>query len=185
MVTSSASGTLSAAARAWAESDVPATPRSYLTEVRIRFFRNRAGVIALAVLVLLVLSAALAPLLTPYDPTAGEVVDRLRPIGTPGHPLGTDDQGRDMLARLLYGGRLSLFAGFAPVLIATAIGTALGAFAGYVGGAVRSVLMRGMDIFYALPAILLAIAIGASLGPGLVNVIISVSIVYVTPGHKY
>ncbi|MDQ6672469.1 MAG: ABC transporter permease, partial [Chloroflexota bacterium] len=95
--------------------------------------------------------------------------------------LGTDDQGRDMLARLLYGGQLSLLAGFAPVLIATAIGTALGAFAGYVGGTLRAVLMRSLDMFYGLPAILLAIAIGASLGTGLLNVIISVSIVYVAP----
>jgi peptide/nickel transport system permease protein len=72
-------------------------------------------------------------------------------------------------------------AGFAPVLIATAIGTTLGAFAGYVGGPVRAIFMRSLDMFYALPAILLAIAIGASLGPGLLNVIISVSIVYVAP----
>jgi peptide/nickel transport system permease protein len=86
-----------------------------------------------------------------------------------------------MLARLLYGGQLSLLAGFAPVLVATAIGTALGAFAGYVGGPVRAMFMRSLDMFYALPAILLAIAIGASLGPGLLNVIISVSIVYVAP----
>ncbi len=175
------SQTASAAARAWAESDVPVTPRSYMAEVRVRFFRSKVGVAALAVLVLLVLSAVLAPVLTTYDPNSGEVVDRLRPIGTAGHPLGTDDQGRDMLTRLLYGGRLSLLAGFAPVLIATAIGTALGGFAGYVGGAVRSTLMRGMDVFYALPAILLAIAIGASLGPGLLNVIISVSIIYIAP----
>jgi peptide/nickel transport system permease protein len=136
---------------------------------------------ALSVLILLVMSAVCAPLLTPYDPDVGAVADRLRPIGTRGHILGTDDQGRDMLTRLLYGGRMSLLAGFAPVLIATAIGTALGAAAGYIGGPLRSVLMRGMDMFYALPAILLAIAIGASLGPGLLNVIISVSIVYVAP----
>jgi peptide/nickel transport system permease protein len=137
--------------------------------------------IALGVLVLLVLGSILAPLLTAYDPNAGEVVDRLQPIGSEGHVLGTDDQGRDMLTRLLYGGQLSLVAGFAPVLIATAIGTAIGAFAAYVGGAVRSVLMRGLDMFYALPAILLAIAIGASLGPGLLNVIVSVTIVYIAP----
>jgi peptide/nickel transport system permease protein len=181
MATTFPARALPATARTWAETDAPVAPRSYLADVRDRFLRNPAGVVALGVLVLLVLASALAPLLTSYDPNAGEVVDRLRPIGTPGHLLGTDDQGRDMLARLLYGGQLSLFAGFAPVLIATAIGTALGAFAGYVGGAVRSVLMRGLDMFYALPAILLAIAIGASLGPGLLNVIVSVSIVYIAP----
>jgi peptide/nickel transport system permease protein len=172
---------LPAAARAWAESNVPVAPRSYLVDVRGRLARNRAGTISLAVLVVLLLSCAFAALLTPYDPNAGEAVDRLLPIGSPDHLLGTDDQGRDMIARLLYGGQLSLLAGFAPVLISTAIGTALGAFAGYVGGPVRAVIMRSLDMFYALPAILLAIAIGASLGPGLLNVIISVSIVYIAP----
>jgi peptide/nickel transport system permease protein len=172
---------LPAAARAWAESNVPVAPRSYLVDVRGRLARNRAGTISLAVLVVLILGCAFAALLTPYDPNAGEAVDRLLPIGSPDHLLGTDDQGRDMIARLLYGGQLSLLAGFAPVLISTAIGTALGAFAGYVGGPVRAVIMRSLDMFYALPAILLAIAIGASLGPGLLNVIISVSIVYIAP----
>jgi peptide/nickel transport system permease protein len=171
----------STAAARWAASDIPVAPRSYFVEVRSRFLRNRMGVSALTMLLLLVASAVFAPLLTPYDPNVGEVTERLKPIGTPGHPLGTDDQGRDMLARLLYGGRLSLLAGFAPVLVATAIGTMIGAFAGFAGGATQSVLMRTMDIFYALPAILLAIAIGASLGPGLLNVIISVSIVYIAP----
>jgi peptide/nickel transport system permease protein len=172
---------LPAAARAWAESNVPVAPRSYLVDVRGRLARNRAGTISLAVLVVLLLGCAFAALLTPYDPNAGEAVDRLLPIGSPDHLLGTDDQGRDMIARLLYGGQLSLLAGFAPVLISTAIGTALGAFAGYIGGPVRAVIMRSLDMFYALPAILLAIAIGASLGPGLLNVIISVSIVYIAP----
>ncbi len=170
-----------AAAARWAESDGPVAPRSYLVEVRSRFMRNWMGIVALAVLVLLMASAVFAPLLTSYDPNVGEVTDRLKPIGTPGHILGTDDQGRDMLARLLYGGRLSLVAGFTPVLVATAIGTMIGAIAGFTGGLTQSVLMRTMDIFYALPAILLAIAIGASLGPGLLNVIISVSIVYIAP----
>jgi peptide/nickel transport system permease protein len=171
----------STAAARWAESDVPVAPRSYLVEVRSRFLRNWMGIVALGVLVLLVASAVFAPLLTPYDPNVGDVTERLKPIGTPGHMLGTDEQGRDMLSRLLYGGRLSLLAGFTPVLVATAIGTMIGAIAGFTGGVTQSVLMRTMDIFYALPAILLAIAIGASLGPGLLNVIISVSIVYIAP----
>lgn len=172
---------LSPDARAWVEAGAPGAPRAYAAEVRSRFCHNRAGVLALTVLVLLILAATLAPVLTSYDPMVGDVADRLKPIGTSGHVLGTDDQGRDMLARLLYGARLSLLAGFAPVLVATVVGTALGATAGYIGGAVRSVLMRSLDMFYALPAILLAIAIAASLGPGLLNVVISVSIVYVAP----
>ena len=173
--------TRSAAAIEWAKSDVPVAPRSYFADVRLRLSRNRAGMISLSVLLALVLACAAAELLSPYDPNIGEVSDRLLPIGSPDHILGTDDQGRDMLSRLLWGGQLSLLAGFVPVLVATAIGTALGAFAGYVGGGVRSGLMRSLDMFYGLPAILLAIAIGASLGPGLLNVIISVSIVYIAP----
>ncbi|MBV9581830.1 MAG: ABC transporter permease [Chloroflexi bacterium] len=170
-----------ATAEAWLREDVPVAPRSYLADVRARLFRNRAGVISLVVLSVLVLVCLSAALLSPYDPNTGEVANRLEPIGSPGHSLGTDDQGRDMLSRLLWGGQLSLLAGFAPVLIATVLGTALGAFAGYAGGAARSVLMRSLDMFYGLPAILLAIAIAASLGPGLTNVIISVSIVYIAP----
>jgi peptide/nickel transport system permease protein len=172
---------LPAAAQAWLREDVPVAPRSYLADVRARLFRNRAGVISMVVLGALVVMCLGAALLSPYDPNVGEVAARLQPIGSPGHILGTDDQGRDMLSRLLWGGQLSLLAGFAPVLIATALGTALGAFAGYVGGPTRSVLMRSLDMFYGLPAILLAIAIAASLGPGLTNVIISVSIVYIAP----
>lgn len=172
---------MSAAAQAWIDSDVPVAPRSYLADVRSRLRRNRIALASMAVLGVLVLTCICAGLISPYDPNVGDVADRLLPIGSEDHILGTDDQGRDMLSRLLWGGQLSLLAGFAPVLIATAIGTAIGAFAGYVGGGVRSVLMRGLDIFYGLPAILLAIAIGASLGPGLINVILSVSIVYIAP----
>jgi peptide/nickel transport system permease protein len=183
MATAFELGVLSGAAQAeaWLREDVPVAPRSYFADVRARLLANRAGVASMMVLGLLVLMCLGAGLLSPYDPNVGEVSDRLQAIGSPGHILGTDDQGRDMLSRLLWGGQLSLLAGFAPVLLATAIGTALGAFAGYIGGAPRSVLMRSLDMFYGLPAILLAIAIAASLGPGLLNVIISVSIVYVAP----
>lgn len=181
MATAFEARVLSSPAQAWLREDVPVAPRSYLADVRARLFRNRAGVFSMVVLAALVLVCLGAAVLSPYDPNAGEVAERLKPIGAAGHILGTDDQGRDMLSRLLWGGQLSLLAGFAPVLAATALGTALGAFAGYVGGAPRSVLMRSLDMFYGLPAILLAIAIAASLGPGLLNVIISVSIVYVAP----
>src|SRR5205809_197472 len=116
---------MSAVGQAWMESDVPVSPRSYFADVRGRLFRNRAGISSMAVLAIMVLICALAPLFTSYDPNEGEVIDRLLPIGSPGHILGTDDQGRDMVARLLYGGQLSLLAGFAPVLVATAIGTAI------------------------------------------------------------
>jgi peptide/nickel transport system permease protein len=89
--------------------------------------------------------------------------------------------GRDMVARLLYGGRLSLLAGLVPTLMATLVGTVIGTWAGFVRGPVGTVLMRLMDMLYAFPAILLAIAVGAALGPGLSNAIIAVTIVFIPP----
>jgi peptide/nickel transport system permease protein len=166
-----------ARAQQWNESESLVLPRSFLQEARGRFLRNKVGLISLGVLAVLVLSAVFAPLLTSADPLVGAAGERLKPIGTAGHPLGTDEQGRDMLARLLYGGRLSLTAGLVPVLISAMIGTMIGALAGYLGGWAGSGLMRVMDMFYAFPPILLAIAVAASLGPGLTSVIISLSIV--------
>src|ERR671922_334584 len=95
-----------AAVAAAADMDAVA-PRSYLAEVRTRFCHNRAGMIAVSALVLLAVAAMVAPLLSPYDPLAGNATHRLLPIGSAGHLLGTDEQGRDMLTRLLYGGRPS------------------------------------------------------------------------------
>jgi peptide/nickel transport system permease protein len=164
-------------ARDWARSDGLVEPRSFVDEARDRFLRNKTGLFALGMLVLLVLSAIFAPLLTRENPLVGAAAQRLQPVGAAGHVLGTDEQGRDMLARLLYGGRLSLTAGIVPVLISAIIGTSIGAFAGYAGGWPGTSLMRVMDMFYAFPPILLAIAVAASLGPGLTSVIISLSIV--------
>ncbi|MCK9496659.1 MAG: ABC transporter permease [Dehalococcoidia bacterium] len=180
-MTSAAPTFTGTAAEAWRERDVPARPESYLQAARRRFMQNRVGLAALGVLGMLVLSAILAPWLTTHDPTVGVPAERLLPIGSAGHVLGTDEQGRDMLTRLLYGGRLSLIAGLVPVLIATSIGTTLGAVAGYLGGWVAAVIMRTMDMFYAFPTVLLAIAVSASLGPGLKNVIIAMTIVYIAP----
>ena len=109
----------------------------------------------------------LAPWLAPYDPNAGSIRLRLAPVGAPAHLLGTDEQGRDMLSRLLWGGRMTLVAGLTPVVVAFVLGTVLGVLAGYVGGLTNTLVMRTMDIFYAFPAVLLAIAISGALGPGL------------------
>ena len=109
------------------------------------------------------------------------MVDRLRPIGTEGHPLGTDELGRDMLSRLIYGGRLTLFLGITPVIMAFAIGTALGLIAGYVGGWINTVVMRTADVFFAFPSVLLAIAISGALGAGIVNSLVSLTIVFIPP----
>jgi len=166
------------AAAAGGGADIVA-PRSYLGEVRTRFLRKRAGVIALMMLGLLVVLSALAPVLAPYDPLVGSATQRLLPVGHAAHILGTDEQGRDILSRLLWGGRVSLLTGFIPVIIATTVGTAIGATAGYVRGILGAALMRTMDMFYAFPAIMLAIGITASLGAGAVSTIIAISVVFI------
>jgi peptide/nickel transport system permease protein len=158
---------------------VVVTPMSYWRTVAWRLARDRATLLAGGVLVLIALSAVTAPWLAPYDPSAGSIRLRLAPVGAPGHVLGTDEQGRDMLSRLLWGGRMTLVAGLTPVLVALVLGAGLGVAAGYVGGITNTLIMRTMDIFYAFPAVLLAIAISGALGPGLANTLISLSIVFV------
>jgi len=158
---------------------VVAAPMSYWRTVRWRLGRDRATLLAGGVLALIVLSALLAPWLAPYDPTAGSIRLRLAPVGAPGHVLGTDEQGRDMLSRLLWGGRMTLVAGIAPVLVAFVLGAGLGVLAGYLGGIANTLIMRTMDVFYAFPSVLLAIAISGALGPGLANTLIALSIVFV------
>ena len=158
---------------------VGGAPMSYWRTVAWRLRRDPTTLGAGVLLLLIVLSAVLAPVLALHDPTAGSIRLRLAPIGAPDHPLGTDEQGRDMLSRLLYGGRMTLLAGLTPVVVAFGLGTVMGVGAGYAGGVVNTLIMRTMDIFYAFPAVLLAIAIAGSLGPGLWNTLISLSVVFV------
>jgi peptide/nickel transport system permease protein len=152
---------------------------SYWRTVAWRLSRDRATLVAGSLLLLVVLSAVLAPWISPYDPNAGSIRLRLAPVGAPSHVLGTDEQGRDMLSRLLWGGRMTLLAGLTPVVVAFVLGTVLGVVAGYGGGITNTLVMRTMDIFYAFPAVLLAIAISGALGPGLPNTLISLSIVFI------
>ena len=150
-----------------------------------RLSRDKVTLVAGGILSLIVLAAVLAPLISPYDPYVvhlkGDVVDRMAPIGTPGHPLGTDEQGRDMVSRLLHGGRMSLLAGVFPVFVALLIASVLGITAGFMGGWLNMLIMRVTDMFYAFPFILLAIAISGALGPGLNNTLIALSIVFIPP----
>ena len=151
---------------------VPVTAsRGYWASVAARLSRDPVAMIALAVILLIVLAAIFAPLIAPADPIKGSMIRRLRPIGFPGYPLGSDELGRDMLARLIYGGRLSLFIGVTPVLCAFVIGSTIGIFAGYLGGWVNTLLMRIIDVFFAFPWCS-AIALGA-LGAGILNSIVS------------
>jgi len=158
-----------------------AKTRGYWTGVLRRLSRDPASVACAAIILLIVLAAVFAPWLGLADPYQGSMIRRLRPIGTPGYPLGTDELGRDMLARLIYGGRLTLYIGLMPVFFAFVIGTALGVTAGYVGGFVNQAIMRTIDVFYAFPSVLLAIAISGALGAGIFNSLVSLTIVFVPP----
>jgi peptide/nickel transport system permease protein len=153
----------------------------YWSGVLGRLRRDPVAMIALFVILGLVLMAVLAPYVAPADPYRGQMLRRLRPIGTPGFPLGTDELGRDMLSRLIYGARLSLLMGVMPVFIAFFIGSFIGITAGFVGGKVNSVLMRTIDVFFAFPSVLLAIALSGALGAGIFNGLLSLSIVFIPP----
>jgi peptide/nickel transport system permease protein len=142
-----------------------------------RFGRNRLAVLATLVIVAVVLAALLAPYLPLADPDTVDTPNRLRPPLTAGHCLGTDEFGRDLLSRLVWGARISLLAGAAAAAAAMLFGVVLGVFGGYYSGWPETVIMRLTDILMAFPYILLAIAIVAGLGPGLRNAMIAIAIV--------
>jgi peptide/nickel transport system permease protein len=141
--------------------------------------RNQLAVAGLAVVVAVCLTALAAPLLPLADPNATAPADRLLPPGTPGHLLGTDALGRDLLSRLIWGARVSIAVGLSATLIAAFFGSLIGLVAGYAGGRVDNWLMRGIDMVMAFPYILLALAIVAVLGPGLLNALYAIAIVNV------
>lgn len=153
----------------------------YWATVFTRFKRDKVSVGAAIVILLLITLAVLAPYIAPHDPYKGMALRRLRPPGTEGHLLGTDELGRDMLSRLIHGGRLSLFMGVTPVFLALFFGSAIGITAGYVGGWVNTILMRVIDIFFAFPSVLLAIALSGALGAGISNGLISLTVVFIPP----
>ena len=154
---------------------------SYWAGVRSRLMQDKVAVVCMVILVLIVLGALLAPWIAPHDPTVGSVLKRLKPVGTPGHLLGTDELGRDMLTRLLFGGRTSLLMGMAPVAMALLIGGTLGMVAGFLGGRVNAVIMRSVDVVFAFPSVLLAVAIAGALGAGIGNTLLALTIVLIPP----
>ena len=154
-------------------------PRSQLAMTWRRLRRDRFALIGLGILVLTVTLAVAAPLVSPHDPLAQNSKIRLSPIGTSGHLLGTDGNGRDILSRLIYGSRIALLVATVPVLVAAGVGLVLGLLAGYLGGWVDTIFMRFADILFAFPAILLAIAIVAALGPKLINAMMALAIVFI------
>ena len=151
------------------------------TGVLRKLARDPVAIGAAIVLLLLVAMALFAPLLTPHDPYQASMLKRLKPIGFENYLLGTDELGRDMLSRLMVGARLSLFMGITPVLIAFVIGSGIGILAGYAGGLVNTLIMRTIDVLYAFPSVLLAIALSGALGAGIGNALLSLTIVFIPP----
>ncbi len=137
---------------------------------------NRTAVLSFILIVLVVLASLLAPVLTPYDENGMDLMHRLSPPSQD-HLLGTDEGGRDELTRLLYGARVSLLIGVVPALLSLILGSALGVIAGYRGGLADAVIMRAADVTLAFPSMLLAMVIMYSLGGGIVNVFLTLTLV--------
>ncbi len=155
--------------------------RGYWSMVLTRLRRDPVTIVCLLVVLAIVLAAIFAPWVAPHDPYKTSMLKRLKPPGTEGFLLGTDELGRDMLSRLIYGGRVSLFTAITPVVMALLLGGTLGIIAGFVGGRVNMAIMRTMDVFYAFPSVLLAIAISGALGTGIVNAVIALTLVFMPP----
>jgi peptide/nickel transport system permease protein len=148
--------------------------QNYLAWLRLR--RNPLAMIGLSITLALVFIAIFAPILAPHDPITQELTRRLLPPGTPGNILGTDDFGRDILSRILYGSRITLYIVLLVILTAPVVGLIIGTVAGYFGGWVDTILMRLTDIFLAFPKLILALALVAVLGPGMENAVLAIAV---------
>ena len=155
--------------------------RGYWGNVWHRLRYDYVTLCFLALILLIILSAVFAPELAPFNPDKASMAHRLKPLLYRDNLLGTDEQGRDILSRILYGGRTSLLMGIVPVMVATVAGGLFGVVAGFAGGRIGTIIMRGMDIFFAFPSVLLAVAISGSLGGGMVNQLITLSVVLTPP----
>ena len=155
---------------------VPA--KSYWSDVGRRFLKNRIALLGALILGIIVFMCAAAPLFTQYDPVKDMVLgDMLLPPGSPGHILGTDDYGRDIFSRLLYGGRTSVLTGLSVAIVSAAVGVTLGCISGYFGGIIDNLIMRFTDIMMSFPFLIIAIAIMAVLGSSQKNIVIALAIV--------
>lgn len=156
-----------------------AASAGYWLSVWQRLRRDRVAMVCATLLLLLILAAVFAPWVAPADPFKTSMLKRLLPVGSAGYWLGTDELGRDLLSRLIYGGRLSLVMGIVPVVLAFVIGTSIGVTAGFLGGKVNMAVMRTLDVFYAFPSVLLAVAISGAMGPGMSNSLMALTIVFI------
>lgn len=159
----------------WSQSSQPSQSRRYALTWRI-VWRNKLTVVGLGILLIVTLIALFPSIFAPYDPTQIDLVNRLTPPSRE-HLFGTDDFGRDIYSRIIYGARLSFFTALVVVLISAVIGCLLGVFAGYMGGWVDESLMRFTDIVLAFPAVLLAMVIVTALSPSLVNAALTLVII--------
>ncbi|AEC51590.1 dipeptide ABC transporter, dipeptide-binding protein [Pyrococcus sp. NA2] len=142
----------------------------------LRFKKNKLGMIGLGIIIFWVLVAIFAPFIAPYSPVEQHLEDRLKPPCKE-YWLGTDEFGRDIFSRIVYGSRIVLVVGIIVALISAAIGVTLGLISGYFGGKVDEIIMRTVDIVWAFPSLILALAIVAILGPGLINAMIAIALV--------
>jgi peptide/nickel transport system permease protein len=141
------------------------------------FTRERLAAISLVVILLVMFAAILAPFISPYDYAQNAPQKRLLPPLSPGHLLGTDTEGRDVLSRIIWGSRVSLTSSVIPVAITIFVSILVGLMAGYYGGLLEVIIMRVLDVFFAFPMVLLGVAVAAMLGPGIINVMISMTVV--------
>ncbi|WP_368621394.1 nickel transporter permease [Paraburkholderia sp. BR13444] len=166
--------------RAWLLTDTPASRRQAALGLAYRRWRRFSGnplsVFGLSILVLLMIVAVIGPWIAPHDPLRQVLSDRLLPPGSASHWLGTDQLGRDILSRIIYGSHLTLSIAILVVVVVVPIGLMIGTTAGFFGGWVDNVLMRVTDIALAFPKIVLALAFAAALGPGVFNAVIAISI---------
>jgi len=166
--------------REWLTTDAPTSRRharlANLYQGWLTLRANSMAMFGLCILLALLLVALLAPVLSPHDPFEQSLSNRLQPLGTEDHILGTDSLGRDILSRLIYGSRITLYIVALVALIAPVAGLLVGTVAGYVGGWTDTILMRITDIFLAFPRLVLALAFVAALGAGIENAVLAISL---------
>ncbi len=146
-----------------------------IPETFLQLIKRKLGLAGLIIVGFIAIISLLAPVIAPYDPLDQKLEERLQPP-SPKHIMGTDKLGRDIFSRILYGGRISLFIALSSVALAVAIGIIIGVLSGYLGGRIDDLFMRITDMFLAFPSLILALAIAAMLRPGMLNVIMAISL---------